>query len=210
MATLGFGEIVHIFLTASVELTGGPSGFGQIPRLAIAGLGIESQVARYIAVWLVVLASLYLSLNIIHSRVGRALRAIHGSETAANAMGVDVFKYKLQVFVLSAIFACVAGSLYAHFVTFVSPGSFDLHFSVLLVTMVAVGGMSNIWGALMGTVLLGLLPELLRGFRDYDILIYGAILLIILLFAPNGLFGLAGSSRLALKKIRGEALETDS
>ena len=190
MATLGFGEIVYIFLNASVGFTGGPSGFGEIPRIALGSIVIESPLSHYILVWAIVLVGLFFSLNIIHSRVGRALRAIHGSELAANAMGVNTFKYKIQVFVLSAIYASIAGSLYAHFITFISPGTFGLNFSILLVTMVVVGGMSNVWGALMGTVLLGLLPELLRSFKDYDILIYSFILLLILLFAPKGLFGI--------------------
>lgn len=190
MATLGFGEIVHIALNASVELTGGPSGFGEIPRIALSGLVVESAFSRYCVVWSLVIAALMLSLNIVHSRVGRALRSIHGSEVAASAMGVHTAKYKVQVFVLSAVYASVAGGLYAHFITFISPSTFDLTFSILLVTMVVIGGMSNVWGALMGTVLLGLLPEVLRGFKDYDILIYGAILLLMMMFMPEGLFGL--------------------
>jgi branched-chain amino acid transport system permease protein len=192
MATLGFGEIVYIFLTASVGFTGGPSGFGEIPRIALGSFAIESQLSRYCLVWTFVVIGLIFSLNLIYSRVGRALKAIHGSELAASAMGVNTSKYKIQVFVLSAVYASIAGSLYAHFITFISPSSFTLHFSILLVTMVVVGGMSNVWGALMGTVLLGLLPEMLRGFRDYDILIYGFILLGILMFMPDGLFGIAG------------------
>jgi branched-chain amino acid transport system permease protein len=191
MATLGFGEIVHIALNASVDLTGGPSGFGEIPRIALGGLLVESALSRYYLVWGLVIVALLLSLNIVHSRVGRALRSIHGSEVAASAMGVNTARYKVQVFVLSAVYASVAGSLYAHFITFISPGSFDLTFSVLLVTMVVIGGMSSVWGALMGTVLLGLLPEVLRGFKDYDILIYGAFLLLMMMFMPEGLFGLA-------------------
>lgn len=191
MATLGFGEIVHIFLTASVGLTGGPSGFGMIPRIAIGRFVAESQLSRYCLVWTLVVIGLVFALNIIYSRVGRALRAIHGSELAASAMGVNTPKYKIQVFVLSAVYASIAGSLFAHFITFISPSSFTLHFSILLVTMVVVGGMSSVWGSLMGTVLLGLLPEMLRGLRDYDILVYGFILLGILMFTSDGLFGIA-------------------
>ena len=190
MATLGLGEIMYVVLNAAVDLTGGPSGFGEIPRIRVAGLLISSQISRYYLVWGIVLAVLALSLNIIHSRVGRALRSIHGSEVAANAMGVDTSKYKIQVFVLSAAYASIAGSLYAHFITFVSPSSFGLKFSILLVTMVVVGGMSNVWGAMLGTVVLGTLPEVLRSFKDYDILVYGFILLMMVMFAPEGLFGL--------------------
>jgi len=190
MATLGFGQIVYIILNASVEFTGGPSGFGEIPRIQLGSILIESQISRYCLVWSLVILVLIFSLNLINSRVGRALRSIHGSELAANAMGVNTSKHKIQVFVLSAIYASMAGSLYAHFVTFISPSSFDLKFSILVVTMVVVGGMSSVWGALVGTFLLGLLPELLRNFRDYDILVYGFVLLLIMVFTPEGLIGL--------------------
>lgn len=200
MATLGIGEIVHIFLNASVELTGGPSGFGKIPRIGIGNYLIESELAHYVLVWGFVIVGLILSLNIINSRVGRALRAIHGSELAANTMGINASKYKIQVFVLSAVFASIAGSFYAHFVTFISPATFSLDFSILLVTMVVIGGLSSVWGAIMGTILLGVLPEVLRSFRDYDILIYGFILMIILIFMPEGLVGIVDRIRNFIKE----------
>lgn len=190
MATLGFGQIVHVAATASVRLTGGPSGFGSIPRISIGRWVISSQLARYYTTWAIVLGALIFSFNLIHSRVGRALRSIHGSEVAANAMGINTARYKIQVFVLSAVYAAIAGSLYAHSVTFVSPSACDLKLSILLVTMVVVGGISNLWGAFLGAVLLGILPELLRSFKDYDILFYGMILLLIMMFAPEGLWGL--------------------
>ena len=206
MATLGFGEIMHVIFTATVDLTGGPGGLGHIPRLAIGGWEVRSQLARYCLVWTLVVAVLTLSLNLVHSRVGRALRSIHGSELAANAMGVHTAKYKVQIFVLSAVFASIAGSLYAHFITFVSPSTFELHFSILLVTMVVVGGMTNLWGALIGTVLLGLLPELLREFKDFDVLVYGFTLLVMMMFMPEGLFGLfgrlVGSRKAALEPLK--------
>jgi branched-chain amino acid transport system permease protein len=190
MATLGFGEIVYIFFNAEVGLTGGPSGFGQIPRLAVGGFAFNNDIRFYYLVWLTVIVLLILILNIINSRIGRALRSIHGSETAANAMGVNTASYKVQIFVFSAMISSLAGSYYAHFVTFVSPTTFDASVSILLVTMVIVGGMANVWGAILGTVLLGTLPEYLRTFGDYDILIYGGILLIIMMFAPDGLAGI--------------------
>ena len=190
MATLGFGEIVYIFFNAEVGLTGGPSGFGQIPRLAVGGFAFNNDIRFYYLVWFTVIILLILVLNIINSRIGRALRSIHGSETAANAMGVNTSSYKNQIFVFSAMVASLAGSYYAHFVTFVSPTTFNAATSILLVTMVIVGGMSNVWGAILGTALLGILPEYLRTFGDYDILIYGAILMVIMMFAPDGLAGI--------------------
>ncbi|HPA47918.1 MAG TPA: branched-chain amino acid ABC transporter permease [bacterium] len=208
MATLAFGEIVVIFFVAMVDLTGGPSGFGGIPDLPYVGsfpawlidpeggynLFVYRDTHYYFLVWIVVILTLIFSLNLIHSRVGRALRSIHGSELAASTMGVNTAKYKVQVFVLSAIFASVAGSLYAHFVTFVSPTACELKYSILLLTMVAVGGMANVWGAVLGAVLLTLLPEYLRAFEDYDVLVYGGILIGILMFMPQGL--LAGCIQL--------------
>jgi branched-chain amino acid transport system permease protein len=190
MATLGFGEIVYIFFNSTVTLTGGPSGFGQIPRLSVAGLILKSDIHFYYLVWGTVIVLMILVLNVINSRVGRALRSIHGSEIAANAMGVNTASLKMQVFVFSAVVSSLAGSYYAHYVTFISPTTFEASMSVLLLTMVVVGGMTNVWGALLGALLLGTLPEYLRTFGDYEILIYGGIMLAILMFAPEGLAGI--------------------
>jgi len=172
-----------------VNLTGGPSGFGQIPRLSLGGLSLKDDLVFYYFVWSLVILVLAGSLNLIHSRVGRALRSIHGGETAANAMGINTASYKVQVFVLSAVLAALAGGLYAHYVTFVSPTICEIKFSVILVVMVAVGGMTSVWGALLGAIGLTILPEFLTVFEDMDILVYGMILMLIMIFAPGGLFG---------------------
>ncbi len=193
MATLGFGEIFYIIFNSAVGLTGGPSGFGQIPRLSIGGFSLNKDIHFYYLVWLTVAVLLMLFLNVINSRVGRALRSIHGSELAANAMGVNTASFKMQIFITSAVISSLAGGYYAHFVTFISPTTFDAGASILFVTMVVVGGMSNVWGALLGAFLLGTLPEYLRTFGDYDILIYGAVMLLILMFAPEGLAGIISS-----------------
>jgi branched-chain amino acid transport system permease protein len=189
MATLGFGEIVYIAFNELVSLTGGPSGFGDIPVIRLFGLSIDSDVSWYFFIWTVAWLIFLFSMNIVHSRVGRALRSIHGSELAANAMGVNVSRFKLHIFVISAVYASLAGSLYAHFVTFLSPGTFGLMFSILLVTMVVVGGMHDLWGAVLGAAILTFLPEYLRVFKDYDVLVYGAMLLVMVIFLPRGLAG---------------------
>jgi len=189
MATLAFGQIVVITVTAEVGLTGGPSGFGSIPRLSIFGFVLIDDLIYYYFVWIMAATVLIISLNIIHSRVGRALRSIHGGEQAANAMGVNTAAYKLQVFVLSAAFASLAGSIYVHYVTFISPTSCALKFSVILVVMVAIGGMNHLWGAILGTALLTALPQFLKVFHDFDILAYGLILMLIMIFSPDGIFG---------------------
>jgi branched-chain amino acid transport system permease protein len=199
MATLGFGAIVHIIFVAAVGLTGGPNGIAGIPHLFLFGVELSTDKSFFYFSWAVVILGLFFALNLIHSRVGRGLRAIHGSQDAASSLGVNTSQYKIQIFILSAVYASVAGSLYANFVNYIDPGPFDVTHSILLVTMVAVGGMHSIWGALIGAVLLSVLPEVLSALSDYfggigisynpdfDMLIYGGILLAIMLFLPGGL-----------------------
>jgi branched-chain amino acid transport system permease protein len=187
MATLGFGIIVHICFKEFNWLTGGPSGLVGIPALAIGSVIFDEPARYYYLVWFTTLTALAVSLNIVDSRVGRALRAIHDSEAAARALGIYTSRLKIWVFVISAAYASVAGSLYAHFITFISPGSFDFMFSIKLVTMVVVGGMASIWGAVFGAATLTLLPEVLAVFHDYDIVIFGLILMVVMIFLPQGL-----------------------
>jgi branched-chain amino acid transport system permease protein len=187
MGTLGFGIIVYIVLNEATDLTGGPSGLTGIPKLSLAGVALGSDRAFYYVVWSVVLLLFLLAQNLIRSRLGRALRAIHTSETAAAALGVDTERYKIGVFILSALYAAVAGALYAHYVTFVSPGSFGFHASIQFVTMVVLGGMGSLWGAVAGATFLTALPEVLRAIEDYDILLYGGLLILCMMFLPGGL-----------------------
>jgi branched-chain amino acid transport system permease protein len=187
MGTLGFGIIVYIVLNEATDLTGGPSGLTGIPKLGVAGSSVASDREFYYAVWGVVLLLFLLAQNLVRSRLGRALRAIHTSETAAAVLGVDTERYKIGVFILSAVYAAVAGALYAHYVTFVSPGSFGFHTSVQLVTMVVLGGMGSLWGAVAGATFLTVLPEALRAIEDYDILLYGGLLILCMMFLPGGL-----------------------
>jgi branched-chain amino acid transport system permease protein len=191
MATLGFGVIVGIVFAEEINLTGGPSGLSDIPRLRLGGLALRDEVHYYYLVWTVVLLALAFCLCVIHSRVGRALRAIHEQEGAAEAMGVPTARYKVQVFVMSAVLAALAGSFYTHYVTFLNPSSFNLMWSIRFVLMVVVGGMQSIWGALLGTVLMTFIGnEWLQIFADYEILVYGAVLLVVALFLPQGLVSL--------------------
>lgn len=190
MATLGFGMIVHIFLNEFIALTGGPSGFGGIPPLSIPGMTIDSTLSFYYVTWLAAVAVLLISLNIVDSRPGRALKAIHGSERAAAAMGIDIARAKVDIFVVSGIFGALAGSLYAHFVTFVNPPPFNVFFSLKVLMMVVIGGIGSVWGAFLGAALLTFLPEWLSSLQDLDVLAYGVILLLIVIFAPDGVAGL--------------------
>jgi len=187
MATLGFGIILYIVFNETIAVTGGPSGMPGIPNLGIASLQFDNDMKNYYLIWVFALVTILLSLNLANSRIGRALRAIHDSEVAARGMGVNVRFLKVQIFALSAILSAVAGSLYAHTMTFISPASFGFNFSVELVTMVIIGGLGSIYGSFLGAALLTLLPELLRAFQDYDIIVYGLLLILMTMFMPGGL-----------------------
>jgi branched-chain amino acid transport system permease protein len=132
-----------------------------------------------------------------HSRFGRALVALSASEDAARALGINVARYKLAAFVLSAVYASIAGSLFVHIVGFVSPEVFGMSMVILGFTMLYVGGISTITGPLVGAVVINLLPEAVRGLKDYQDLVYGAALILLLIYAPAGLASLGASRRKA-------------
>jgi branched-chain amino acid transport system permease protein len=200
MATLGFGIIVYIMFNETVEITGGPSGLTGIPNFSLGSLTFDNDVKNYYLIWGVTLITILLSANLVNSRIGRALRAIHDSEVAARVMGVNARLLKVQMFALSAVLSSVAGSLYAHTMTFISPASFGFNFSVELLTMVIIGGLGSIYGSFLGAALLTLLPEFLRAFQDYDIIVYGLLLIVMTMFMPGGLVRISGLARPLLEK----------
>jgi branched-chain amino acid transport system permease protein len=187
MATLGFGVIVYIFFVQAQRLTGGPSGLSGIPSLSLAGFAFHTPLRLYALIWGATLGLLALSAGLVDSRLGRALRALHDSEAAAESLGINTQRLKLLIFVWSALYASLAGSLYAHTLNFIAPSSFDIMFSIKLVTMVVVGGMASIWGSLLGAGVLTVLPELLVVFHDFEVVIFGAILMVVMIFLPRGL-----------------------
>lgn len=189
MATLGFGIILSILFTETVEITGGPSGFVGIPRLSLFGWKLTKDVAVYRLVALVLCLIVWLAFNVLHSRIGRALRALHTSEKAAQAMGVDIARYKLFIFVLSATFSGISGVLYAHYMTFIAPASFGFMFSVELIVMVVLGGMVSVPGAILGAFFITILPEMLRAFENIEVVLFGVILIVCMMFLPDGLVG---------------------
>lgn len=188
MATLGFNVIVYIIMIQLSNVTGGPSGFAGIPRLQVGGFAFDSDQRIYYLFWAAAIGVLALSLNLIRSRAGRAMAALSHNEIAACCTGIDTETYKVKVFVISAAMASLAGSLYAHYITFISPGSFSIFFSLQTVTMVLVGGMGSLWGSVFGAIFLSLLPEVLHAVKEYNVLVYGFILMVVLMFFPMGLF----------------------
>ena len=213
MATLGFNIIFEIVLVEWDSVTGGANGMAGIPCLAVGDFLFNSDLKSYCLVWGLSLLILIVSFNLVNSRVGRALKAIRGSEVAANTLGIDAQKYKVKIFVLSAMFASLAGSLYAHYITVVTPKSCDIMYSIQVVIMVIVGGMGSVWGCLFGATLLTLLSEVLHVMEKFNVVALGLILMVVMIFFPEGL--IPGILNLILKKrgpivTLGQRLEPES
>jgi branched-chain amino acid transport system permease protein len=213
MATLGFSEIALVGFTELKSVTGGTDGLSGIPYATMGPLKIATPAGNYLLVWAVVVVAFVLARNMVVSRPGRALRALHGSEAGARACGIDISRTKVQVFTLSAALAGLAGALYASYVGFISPSSFTLALSISLVAMVALGGMGSLPGAVLAAVGLTLLPfmnALLPGLppaavaflQDWNTDIYGLVLILVMLFMPGGL---AGAFRRLARRLRAQA-----
>lgn len=216
MATLGLGIVAYILFREGGDLTGGNDGIAGIPRLSIgSGFRLWPMERYYYLVWAAAIVVIILALNIVNSRVGRALRALHDSEVAANTLGVDTDRYKLQVLVVSAVIASLAGSLYAHFQALVAPTPFNFQASVELVVMATVGGMGTIWGAPVGVAVVYVVREILRARLhallhmaggEHEMMAYGIILVLIMIFMPKGLTPVLVALSRRLDSIRSQRL----
>jgi branched-chain amino acid transport system permease protein len=191
MATLALGMIVQEVAVQWDSVTMGYTGIAAIPPLGAFGYELPDDRAQFAALLVALGLALWISHRLKHSRLGQALAAVAGSENAARALGIDVGRYKLLAFVIAAVYAAFAGSLFAHFVGFVSPEVFGLHMVVLGFTMLYVGGIGTVLGPMVGAFIISLLPETFRSFREYQDLAYGAALILILIHAPRGLASLA-------------------
>lgn len=195
MATLGLGIIISIVITNEGWLTGGPDGMG-VPPFSVLGWEIHGEKNWYWVIGALLLLTVWLALNIIDSPPGRAARAVHGSEVAAQVVGVDTTGSKVLLFVLSAVLASMMGSLSAHYSGFITPTQSGFFHSIELVTMVVLGGMASTFGAVIGAAILILLPQLLTSLHDYEMVVLGLILMVTLIFMPKGLVPtLAGGLR---------------
>jgi branched-chain amino acid transport system permease protein len=186
MATLGLGIIISIALRNEAQWTGGPDGM-PVPPLKMFGAALSGEGAWYFVVGALLVVAVWLSLNLIESPAGRALRALSGSEVAAEVSGIDSARQKVMVFVISAVFASIAGSLTAHYSGFVTPSKLTFFHSIELVTMVVFGGMASTFGAVVGAAVLTTLPQLLTVFKDYEMVVFGAVMMGTMIFMPRGL-----------------------
>jgi branched-chain amino acid transport system permease protein len=189
MATLGFNAILAVLFDQLVSWTGGPNGLLGVKPLALGNFVLNTQTRIFPLVWLGAGMVMLALLNLIQSRIGRAIRAIATSEVAAESLGIDVFRCKLIVFVLTAAMAGLAGGLYVESNLYASPESFGFSSSILLVAMVALGGWGRYGGAILGALIYTGAPELLRTLQDAQLLIFGAGMIAVLLFFPGGLAG---------------------
>ncbi len=177
IATLGFGEIVRI-VSLNLELTGGAIGLRGIPKKT-----------TLLVIIMAVIITLFILNRIINSRIGRALIAIREDETAAESMGINTTYYKILCFGIGAFFGGLGGGLFAHYMRYLHPSSFGFMRSIEHLCMVVLGGLGNMWGALIGAVALTVIPELLRPIHDFRLLIYGAVLVIMMRVRPQGIIG---------------------
>ena len=189
LATLGFNMIFFLVLQNWMSFTNGPLGIMDIPAPGIFGYKIETRVQYYYLILVLVLLTIGSMHRLMTCRFGRALVGIRENELAAEAMGVHTTRYKIQAFVLAAFYAGIAGSYYAHFVKFISPDSFYIYESFILLAMLAFGGQGNLIGPVMSAAMLIIIPEVFRFLQEYRMLVYGSVLIIMMLVRRQGLLG---------------------
>ncbi|MCP4625031.1 MAG: branched-chain amino acid ABC transporter permease [bacterium] len=189
LATLGFNMIFFLVLQNWMSFTNGPLGIMDIPPPSIFGYVIESRIQYYYLIFFLLLLTIGSMHRLMTCRFGRALVGIRENELAAEAMGVHTTRYKIQAFVLAAFYAGIAGSYYAHFVKYISPDSFYIYESFILLAMLAFGGQGNLIGPVVGAAILIVIPEVFRFLQEYRMLVYGSVLIIMMLVRRQGLLG---------------------
>jgi len=197
--TLGFCEIMRIIELNWMSLTRGPLGIPNIPGIIIFGTRLRPAQRYFIALGMVLLTA-YVIHALMNSRIGRAVTAIRDDQVAAEASGVPVFKYKLLIFSISSSFAGLAGAFYAHHISFIDPKGFSFDQSILYLGMIILGGMGSIPGSIIGAMVLTIIPEMMRGFLEYRLIIYGLVIVVMLILRPSGLCGGFNLKHIAQRK----------
>jgi branched-chain amino acid transport system permease protein len=174
-----------------------------VKPFALGRFALDSDTRQFPLLWLVSLLVMLAILNLLNSRIGRAMRAVATNELGADAVGIDSFRTKLLVFVLSAGMAGIAGSLYVHVNQYASPETFSVSNAILLVVMVAIGGTGLYWGPLCGALILTAVPQLLLDYEDVELMLFGLAMLVVLIASPTGLAGLPAALR---RRFAGEPL----
>jgi len=187
LATLGFGEIFLVLVRESSGLTGGVIGIFNIPFFSIAGFMFDTYLKQYYLIWGVLIGLVFFLKNLVRSKMGRAFLAVASSEDGASSVGIDVARIKLGAFVIGAAFAGLAGSLFASVMSTANPETFSLNLSVLIVMMVILGGMGNLYGPIAAAIFLTFMIDGLSRYQEYSLPVYGVILILLLIFFPDGI-----------------------
>jgi len=195
LLTYAFGQIVNLIFQEWTSVFGGNNGLAGIPKLSIFGVRMTNPSSYYLTALAFAAATLVVVRMIQRSDVGAILDSLNDDEPLARSLGVDALAWRIAVFGVSAAIAGMAGSLYAHYLGFLSPSAFSFGTSVDLVVMNVIGGTMSAFGPLLGALIVVPLPELLRGAKDYQMLAYGLILVVFLLFFRDGLVGLVTKTR---------------
>lgn len=192
IATFGFGVIVYQIISNTTWLTGGHVGVRGIPPISIFGLDVVSRKDLFILEMTIFTIIYALLVRLCHGRVGRAFAAIGQNESAARSIGIPTDAYRMAVIAIGCAIAGLAGSLLPHLMRFLSPESFGWHESLVLLIMITVGGLGSLPGAIIGTVIVIIVPEYLRELAEYKMFVYGVLLVMCMMFLPNGIAGLLG------------------
>ncbi len=190
LLTIAFGQIIYLILNSARDFTGGGSGIRKIPDIDFGFYKVGSNLEYAVLIWLVVLLVFFIKRNIVKSSIGYAFLGIKENPIAANGLGINTRKYKVMSFAISAAFTGLAGGLYAHLVSFISPDTFNSSQSTLFMTMLLFGGTCSYAGPILGAIVLIIIREYLQSFSNYQTLIYGVFLLLVLFYFPNGVVGL--------------------
>jgi branched-chain amino acid transport system permease protein len=197
VVTLGFLEMSTLLITELPSITGGVSGVSS-PRPHLFGFTLSSDLSFFYVVFALMLVTIWLVHSLLHSPTGRALNAIRNSEAAAQTLAVPLARTKLIAFTISAFLAGIGGGLFASLVGFIDPLEFGLPASVRYIMIIVIGGLGSISGSIVGAVVITILPELLRDFKEYNELVYGGLLLLTLIVIPHGLVSLGPMLRARL------------
>ena len=200
IVTLGFGEIVRLVFLNWDSVTRGPMGLPGIPSPQLGSYMFVSKIPYYYLILAIMVVTIIFMVRIAESEFGLSLIAVSHDEVAAEAVGIPTLRAKLLAFSFAALFAGIAGGYYATYISFVSPDSFTFMDSVTILSMVVLGGLASIPGVVIGAIVLGLAPEVLRFMADYRMLLYGALMVIMMIFKPDGFWGAKHRVRNAVLK----------
>jgi branched-chain amino acid transport system permease protein len=199
LGTLAICVVCYSLINGAGDITGGPNGLIGIPSLSIGSFEFSSATEYFYLIWLTVLVIYMLAKNLINSREGRALKAIHSDESAAASFGIDVFRFKMKIFVYGSGLGALAGGYYAHYMAFISPDIVSLNSSINILSMAFLGGLGSYMGPIFGSILFQLIPELSSFAKEYELFIHGVIFLCVVIFLRGGVQSVIDRSVLIFK-----------